>query len=126
MLWSHVITLACYMNLYMIKVGDTNDMECGVGRHWSLFATITPLLQSMECTYHGQVCVVVLGTHLVLLVLAALVMCVVISVALECTWCCQYLLHFSYVLALCVYCGAWSTWWSVLAAVLVCVGSMCV
>ena len=50
--------------------------ECGVGRHWRLFVTITPLLQSMESTCHGQVCIVVLVVHLVLSVHAALGICV--------------------------------------------------
>ena len=45
-------------------------------RHWSLFVTITPLLRSMECTCHGQVCILVLVMNLVMSVLAALVVCV--------------------------------------------------
>ena len=31
----------------------------GVGCHWRLLVTITPLLRSMEGTYHGQVCIAV-------------------------------------------------------------------
>ena len=67
-------------------------------RNWRLFVTITPLLQSMEGTCHGQ--------------------CVLWC--LLCTWCCQCLLHLSYVL-LCVCFLVLS----VLAAVDICV-SMCV
>ena len=101
-----------------------------------LFITITPLLQSMEGTCHGLVCIVVLGTHLVLLVLActvvlgahlvlsvltALVICVCSMCVLWCMkrtcacctwhmcWLCQCLLHLSFVLAIRMYCGTWST-----------------
>ena len=35
-----------------------------------------PILLDIQGAYHGQVCVEVLGAHLVLLVLAALVICV--------------------------------------------------
>ena len=45
-------------------------------RYVMLFVTITPLLRAMECSYHRQVCIVVLVVHLVLSVLAALVVCV--------------------------------------------------
>ena len=41
-----------------------------------IVATITPLLRSMEGTYHGHVFIVVLGAHLVLSVFAALGICV--------------------------------------------------
>ena len=72
---------------------------------------------------------VVLGAHLVLSVLAALGICVMFCGAwsapgavsacctrhmcyvlccLECTWCCQCLLHLACVLAICMCCGAWS------------------
>ena len=97
----------------------------------------------------GYVCVVVLGVHLVLLVLAALVcveyICVYcgawsapgsvsacctchlcwlcVCCGLECTWCCQCLLHLSYVLAICVVVRAHLVL-SVLAALVVCVGYM--
>ena len=43
-----------------------------MGRHLKLSITITPLFQSMEGTYYEQVCIVALGAHLVLSVLAAL------------------------------------------------------
>ena len=56
---------------------------------------------------HGQVCIVVLGTHLVLVVLAALVICVRIEVPWSTPGAVS-LLHLSYVLATCMYCGAWS------------------
>ena len=51
--------------------------ECGVGRHWRLLATITPLLRSM-CGSRILWC-------------------------LTGTWCCECLLHLAYVLAICVY-----------------------
>ena len=60
-------------------------------RTWRLFVPITPLLQSMEGTKHGQVCIVVLGAHLMLSVLAALGICVGYMCLLRClerTWCC--------------------------------------
>ena len=110
--------------------------ECGVRLHWRLFVTITSLLQSMEGTCHGHVCIVVLVMYLVLSVLALLVVCVatcvcvvvlvahlVLSVlaalvvcvgymyvlwCLERNWCCQCLLYLAYVLSMCVCCGAWS------------------
>ena len=91
-----------------------------MGHHRKLFVTITPMLLSIEGTYHGQVCIMVVALHLLLLVLAALVVCVptcvcivvlavhlVLSVlaalgiclghmyvlwCLERTWCCQCLL----------------------------------
>ena len=55
--------------------------ECGIRRHWRLFETITPLLRSMEGTYHGQVCIVVLVVHLVLGYMYVLWYS-------ECTWYC--------------------------------------
>ena len=85
--------------------------------------TMTPLLRSMEGTCHEQVCVVVLGAHLVLSVLAALVACIGYMYLLWClerTWYCLCLLYWAYVLAicgalsapmcwLCVLWGAWRT-----------------
>ena len=56
--------------------------ECGVRCHWRLFVTITPLLPS------------------------ATDRCVLWCLLR--TWCCHYLLHLSYVLAICMCCGAWS------------------
>ena len=70
--------------------------ECGVGHHWRLFVTITPLLRSIEGTYHGQVCLLRM-------------------------WCCQCLLHLSYVLAICVYCGAWSSPSAVYVLAILCI-----
>ena len=55
--------------------------ECGMRRHWKLFVTITSLLQSMEGTCHGQVCILVPGA---------------VSACCTCRMCCY----------MCVYCGA--------------------
>ena len=55
------------------------------------------------------VCIVLLVAHLVLSVLVALAVCVGYMYVLWCLeriWCCQCLLHWAYVLAIC---GAWST-----------------
>ena len=46
--------------------------EYSIPCHWRLFVIITTLLQSMEGTYHGQMCIAMLVAHLVLSVLAAL------------------------------------------------------
>ena len=59
--------------------------------------------------YVWQWDIVVLDRHLVLLVLAALVICVGYICLLWCltgTWCCECLLHLAYVLAICGYGGA--------------------
>ena len=92
-IWSYVRGRCCIYNrssrgiFYLIyRIG-----ECGVRRHWRLFVAITPLLQSMEGTCYGQVCIVVIVAHLVLSVLAALVIFVGYMWCLECT----------YVLAIC-------------------------
>ena len=73
--------------------------ESGVRRHWRLFVTITPLLQSMEDTATDRY-----------------VLCCL------CTWCCQCLLHLSYVLSMCLCYGAWNTPGAVSAS---CTGHMC-
>ena len=46
------------------------------GDHLRFFVTITPMLPSMEGTYHRQECIVVFVVHLMLLVLTAFVVCV--------------------------------------------------
>ena len=70
-------------------------------------------------TYHGQVCIVVLGMHLVLLVLAALVVCVVISVGIVVPWSAPGAVNACCCTWQCVgYSGAWSA--------PICVGCMCV
>ena len=107
-IWSYVCGRCCIYNrrsrgiFYLIyRIG-----ECGVRCHWKLFVTINPLLQSMEGTCHGQVCIVVLVVHLVLSELAALVVCV----------------------AICMCCGAWNAPgdWSAPGAVnACCTGHMC-
>ena len=100
-----------------------------------LFVTIALLLQSsMEGTYHRQVFIVVFGMHLVLLVLAALVICVVISMGIVVPWsapsadsacctcriCCYMCMYWSHLVlsvvaalgmcwAICLHCGVWST-----------------
>ena len=142
-----VVALACYINLcmmvgygvtYMVGVAyiigvqgvffpHISDWGVWVRRHWMLFVAITPLLQSMEGTCHGQVRIVVLVVHLVLSVFAALGICVGYMYVLWClerTWCCQCLLHLAYVFAIC---GAWSApmcWLYVELGVQICVGYM--
>ena len=113
-IWSYVRGRCCICNrssggifYLMYWIG-----ECSVRRHWRLFVTITPLLQSMEGTCHGQVRIVVLVAHLVLSVLAAHGICVVYVYELWCwsvpvlaalgicigyIWC----LECTYVLAIC-------------------------
>ena len=92
--WSYVRGRCCIYNrrsrgiFYLIYLIG----ECGVRRHWKLFVTITPLLQSMEGTCHRQVCIVVLGAHLVLSVLTVLGICV----------CYMWFLEHTYVLAICI------------------------
>ena len=87
-IWSYICGRCCIYNrslrgiLYLIY----QIAECGVRHHWRLFVTITPLLQSMEGTCHGQACIVVFEAHLVLSVLAALVVCVGYMWYLECTY----------------------------------------
>ena len=56
--------------------------KCGVRRHWRLFVTNTTLLQSMEGTCYGEMCIVALVEYLVLSVLAALVVCVATCVCI--------------------------------------------
>ena len=112
-MWSYVHGRYCIYNrrsrdiFYLIYwIG-----ECDVRRHWSLFVTITPLLQSMEGTCHRLVCIVVLAVHLVHnepYVLLYMLLHVYVLWCLLRTWCCQCLLHLSYVLAICMCCGAWS------------------
>ena len=103
-----------------------------MGWYWRLFATITSLFRSVEGTYHRQVCIVVLGAHLVLSELAvcvcygawstpgAIIACYMcVFWCLEHTWCYQSLLYVCVMvlgahlvlseLAVCVCYGAWST-----------------
>ena len=77
----------------------------------------------MEGTCHGQVCIVVLGAHLELSVLAAFVLCVGLCGAWSAPMCwLMWCLECTYVLAIC---GAWNApmcWLYVVLRVHLCVG----
>ena len=77
--------------------------------HWRLFVTITPLIQSMEGNYYGQVCIwYLLCNWCCQCLLHLYVLANVSVVVLGAHLCCQCLLHLAYMLTICVYCGAWS------------------
>ena len=86
--------------------------------------------ESQACQFKSASASGQLGLEdLVLLVLAALVVCVkymcVLWWHLERNWCCQCFLHLSYVLAICMCCGAWSAPGAVSACcTYICVGYM--